>query len=424
MTLIKLKKEIVKYIIDEVIYKMFPNITITDTEKSPKQSKIVVQINNKPTDKGIIYHEGGRYEIKRLQSFTTIESSVISNIFNIALGYNTLPDSLQKYLVTNTISKVIASSICNISSLTEVDRIAQLIDKLEHWANETYEGHGISFAISIHLDNNEVENKPSNSITIDEILKEDFTKVISNAYDTVLEFTNEHTFIKHKVIELHDMEYYVPFRYLAFAEYTRVNKCVVFVLNRNSELLIIYEGSLLFAKRRGDWRFFSEKIQSQLQFKTRLNTDSSRSLYEAIYQSILDVSFARTGACIGIIDKNNIKNFREKKIVHDKDYLDSKEIKSKVINKIIDKKKFYELDRRLRQELLSIDGSVIVSKEGDIIAVGAILQIHITETNDSDMTGGARLAAAKALSVYGISFKISTDGEISAFHNKDAFRFG
>ena len=77
--------------------------------------------------------------------------------------------------------------------------------------------------------------------------------------------------------------------------------------------------------------------------------------------------------------------------------------------RIINGRKFQELSRKLRQELIGIDGATIIDYEGNILAVGAIIKI------EAGSVGGGRLAAAKTLSNYGISMKISADGRIEGF---------
>ena len=74
-------------------------------------------------------------------------------------------------------------------------------------------------------------------------------------------------------------------------------------------------------------------------------------------------------------------------------------------------KTFQDLDRRLRQELVAIDGATLVDHKGTILAVGAILRI------DGGSAGGGRLAAAIALSKLGVGIKVSQDGGIAGFHD-------
>ena len=79
------------------------------------------------------------------------------------------------------------------------------------------------------------------------------------------------------------------------------------------------------------------------------------------------------------------------------------------IRSMISGRKFSDLSRKLRQELLSVDGATVIDNDGDIVAVGAIIMI------ENGSFSGGRLAAAKTLSKYGVSLKISEDGQIQGF---------
>ena len=93
-------------------------------------------------------------------------------------------------------------------------------------------------------------------------------------------------------------------------------------------------------------------------------------------------------------------------------YLDENNcLKAKTLRKIINGRKFHELNRKLRQELVGMDGATIVDYDGTIVAIGAIIKI------EAGSTGGGRLAATKTLSRYGVSIKISTDGVMQGFVN-------
>jgi len=54
-------------------------------------------------------------------------------------------------------------------------------------------------------------------------------------------------------------------------------------------------------------------------------------------------------------------------------------------------------------------GVCLIDYDGNILAVGAIIKI------EAGSLGGGRLAAAKTLSNYGISIKVSADGSIEGF---------
>lgn len=77
--------------------------------------------------------------------------------------------------------------------------------------------------------------------------------------------------------------------------------------------------------------------------------------------------------------------------------------------KILSGKKFHELDRRLRADLLGIDGATVIDHDGKILCIGAIIEI------EAGSSGGGRLAAAKTLGRYGVSMKVSMDSTITGF---------
>ena len=140
---------------------------------------------------------------------------------------------------------------------------------------------------------------------------------------------------------------------------------------------------------------------------------------EAIYETCLDASFARTGACIGVVSSSRSAHWT-KIVVNEGDHIQlSQSIKARAVSRMIRHKKFQQLDRRLRQELSAIDGATVISHDGTILAVGAILKIP------GGSSGGGRLAAAKALSSVGLGIKVSQDGGITGFRSglsKPAFQ--
>ena len=78
---------------------------------------------------------------------------------------------------------------------------------------------------------------------------------------------------------------------------------------------------------------------------------------------------------------------------------------------------FQQLDRRLRQQILSMDGAVVLKHSGEVVAAGSIIKVP------SGSTGGGRTAAARALSSLGLGIKISADGPITGYRNrKEVFR--
>ena len=202
-----------------------------------------------------------------------------------------------------------------------------------------------------------------------------------------------------------------PLRYLPLA--TRcVNGHVGIALNRNGEILVFAKGQIQFAKRRGTWLHFThEPVVRQMSG----GGASSLGLRQAIYESCLDVSFARSGACIGVVREQSYPGFVSKSPVSSDDLLaTSSKLKPRTAAHLIGNRKFQDLPRLIRKELLGLDGAVVLQWDGVVLAAGAILELQEVKRGNQ----GGRSAAAKALSRFGLGIKVSEDGMISGFNKK------
>ena len=84
--------------------------------------------------------------------------------------------------------------------------------------------------------------------------------------------------------------------------------------------------------------------------------------------------------------------------------------KARCFVSLIAERKFFELPRRLRQELAALDGALILDTDGRVMAVGAIVRVA-----PSSIGGGGRLAAARTLAAFGLAYCISCDGRVQGF---------
>jgi hypothetical protein len=266
------------------------------------------------------------------------------------------------------------------------------------WATRLYEGKPITAAVGF-------TPSAAYGVTLEEICQEDFSAVLSNGFDTLLEFgangkLRAHISLKHSKKPAK----FTPYRQGPIAGWTEYNK-IALVLNRLGEIMVFRNQKLMFARRSGRWHFLTHMpVISQMgrQGKPEVKT--------AVYETCLDASFARTGACIGIIKRDCLTGWQ--KIIAGKDLLKpATSVKTKSLRKIVSNKRFQSLDRRLRQELVAVDGATVLDYEGKILSIGAILKIP------GGSISGGRLAAAKRLSLFGLGIKVSQDGAISGFHD-------
>lgn len=159
-------------------------------------------------------------------------------------------------------------------------------------------------------------------------------------------------------------------------------------------------------------------------------------LLRQIYATSLDVSFSHSGGIIAIADnhafstQNIIDNIDNYSIFNQQDQLSNendeknhdnlqiefeKKLKKretilKILNINNTQIKFIDIDRKLRSELVGLDGATIIDYDGKVISFDAIIQ------NECGSSSGGRGAAAKTLSKFGgLAIKISTDGYIELY---------
>lgn len=334
------------------------------------------------------------------------------------------------------------AQLIGISKIISPDNHATvlgILNLLSFWASETYEGEHISFAVGID------EKSPlEGSVSFFDACKKDYIKVLTSGYDTLLVCNASGGIVAYDEMETPEerdaISVYAPQTFLPIANWTSRRR-YAFCLNRSGDILIFQNRQLFFAKRRGKWLHFSH--QAYLAELGHNSADScGRTAIEALYLSLLDVSFRRKGACIGFFRKNAVtpwminerRNQRVSpklseaelirisqdnlhrylyEIVNDRDILASQSsAKTRLLNAALPDLRFSQIPRKLRAELLSIDGATLVFDDDTLFAVGAILKIP------GGSSSGARKAAAMTLAEHGIGIKVSNDGQITAWSRR------
>jgi len=251
------------------------------------------------------------------------------------------------------------------------------------------------------------------------------------------------------------------------------NKNVVGIfLLQNGDIIVSKEREIKFIKRNNRWLNFSV---TSFEKSIQRNIKNMENKYlNQIYVTALDVSLAHSGGIISVVDydklldkkilnriddlsnkidenelyfnefeekycdlitmyddnkKNELKKFinlRDKaglnniitsNRISELEVLNYEIIKRltkrNVLLKLLKKENnFLKIDRKLRAELIGMDGACIVDRNFNIISFGAIIR------NEAGSSGGGRGAATKTLSCFdGFSIKISTDGYIEVYVN-------
>jgi len=394
---------ILRYLIENYIYQMLPGTIIEREVTTGNSNKFVsksdgftgCKISGDPKK----YH----FILRRGQRFTEEEYGImqcfVEEMMNLS-GFYEEPyrKDIEKALMTRVISKIITRQ--------HNQTLYEIITTLTDLAEQTYEGSRISLSIGIDLS---IER--TNSYPIGEFFKHDFSKVLSNGIDTIIKCSANGYIINHVKIDditSEESDILAPIRFAKISEWTN-NERGAAILTPNGEILIFYKKKLYFAKRRGYWKYFPHESTIR-QLSNGIPKSWTEEIKKSIYLTAIDISFGKTGGCIGI--PRNSKKESMYGIINEDDVLETqKGIKSQLFFDITrrNNKIFPNINRLIRKEIAAVDGALVITPQGFVYAAGAILRI------DGGSTGGGRTAAAKAMGKHGLGVKISNDGEISFY---------
>lgn len=388
-----------------------------------------------------------------------IVTNVLNRILSAIRQFNYQEDELVDFYIDSLCSKAVTIGISSFLNSSGTALISKAIFALEAWTIRTYEGRKIPFGIVIDFDE-----------TLRAKGSEDFLSFLNSKYSasftdgvfSAILLNNEGKIIDHIALpssgEKSDRSSskkgnltFAPARFEGFAKLCE-NKRIGLISLSNGDILVIKGSQLVFAKREGKWLeynysvYFRPCLENVLSFyPAGIPAEEVDLLAKSMYVSILDSSFAHTGACIAITDfKKQAKNLG--KILHNCLLLEDIDTDDKFIKQIGYAKyqamcakhailrhltgysntgkgpktnSFIQLSQKLRAELLSMDGAVVIDKDGGILAVGAILSVKPGSEE------GGRLAAARELSRHGVAVKVSEDGAITClYHQKLLFKIG
>ena len=374
-----------------------------------------------------------RYIIKRVQPFKHFEISIIKSIIaEMSKIYATkIAHEYRKQIEHIITEKAICKSIT-----THYATLQNLLTALSNWGMRTYEGNHATFGFIL---GNRRSKESNPNLSIKNLLNKDFCALLGDGTNTVIELSANGYLVNYITNpKITSENLLVPYEYLKMANLCTGSKIGVCLL-ADGDILLIKDKALIFAKRSGNWVSFSHQVIID---KLADRTGEGEDVRKAVYLSSLDTSFNKCGGCVvhvsngerynvlkhinsadvlveecykHIMEESKSKSFFAE-LTEENDYEPFNEFikqdkctKTANLIRIINGRKFHELGRKLRLELMGIDGATVIDYDGTILAVGAIIKI------EAGSTGGGRLAAAKMLSNYGISIKISNDGSIQGF---------
>jgi hypothetical protein len=347
------------------------------------------------------------FRLRRNTPFEDVDIEII-NQFVRALGQKLVAvgEPFFGYLVDKCPQDVVAWSAQHRSMDDAL--LPGIIALMQKWAAQTYEGARIS--VSIGIDPSPVASRISRT-HLSELVQHDYAKVLSNGMDTLLVLSPSGHVVEHLSLSqriggrIRIVDSYSPNRYRPLADWATKSR-VALILNRHGEILLFKKQRLQFAFRRGKWSHFPhDAVIDRMD-----GSKKQKTLMRAVYESCLDISFARTGGCIAVANGTRATNVSD--YVSRDDLLSQRRTEKTLLLGHLLGQSFQNIPRPIREEIGALDGAVVLDNMGTIIAAGAI----VTVASGSD--GGGRRAAAKALSRLGLAVKISADGAITAFTDR------
>lgn len=342
--------------------------------------------------------------IERAQIFSSEDTKIVSDFitqWNTFTLEKKLPIFYQNTIAEKCLEYAILKNVAQGYSRV----LNHLFSIISYWQNRTYEGNKVAFSLKISRDVLKINNGKT-LLTKDDLYREDFFASVSNGLNDCIVFDANLDIVCHDDLMVNTTsEFFAPCRLAGLCDAS--DNAVVLALTRANEILIFADKSLSYAKRNGKWTIYNHDTTiMQLAGGTR-NTIPTE-VRKNMYLSALDVSFSKTGGLIACIDKKNVN----KAIPLFKDDLlcsNSPKGRVAVYKQLVAGKKFQDLSRTLRMELLAIDGATVIDSDGNVLAIGSIVKL------DGGSSSGGRKAATVALSKYGTAIKISNDSYIEGY---------
>lgn len=396
-------------------YSLFPennqNTYTLEEQHSNISEFIFSDINPQNYD---IKSNNSKISICKKSGLTTEEKTIFENITKKINNLIQIP-KLSPYEINSILEITQLESIIKCLPFPQNDQpnnptvsfLMKHIKEMEYWSSQTYENMNICFSIGIDF------NLNSNGPNISTLYQDDMLKVLTSGIGTLIvcdkkgnidSFIDSAAMYHNSILTKKDDSVYT-FRWIQEWSKDRI----AIILTNRGDILIFANNELKFVKRFSKWHLVK---MSDLNYHMPNTREYNENLKSAIAETCLDISFKRTGACIGIITNPDDIQY----LVDDDDLIDrSNKSRIQFLKKAIGNEKFHNISRAIRQELAAIDGAIVLGKDGTIFAIGAILKIAHTP-NDNRTTGG-RSVAAQHLACYGVGIKISADGGITAWRN-------
>ena len=421
-------------VLSESVVYLYPTLKISEEISFPDPVLVRLNDDGSMNVKGDLSGKTG-YQISSDSDFLPNDVSLLTVFIQENDQIESYPNMNPEYVeaMRNTaLNKAISQTL----SSTSAPIILKVINALARFTERTYEGNNIRFGVIVN-DILKCQNRMDN-VNFNDFIKDNYAAVLTNGTESFIEIDSDGYILRYLQLNSEkDPLGLAPFDYTRILEYCG-NDTIGVVLSQKSEILIFHDNELKYTKRGGHWNPYNHKETIEVIHE---RSENDNILFaKSVYLTALDISFSTTGGIISFLDEHELENallhINIHDIVNERYYYKKRDLmknqndseyslykdmsfeeflrqnengKSCVLNRLIGNRKFFQLYRKLRQELVGIDGATVVDYNGDLVAVGAIIKI------EAGSKGGGRIAAARTMAHYGIAIEISSDASIKGF---------
>jgi hypothetical protein len=205
--------------------------------------------------------------------------------------------------------------------------------------------------------------------------------------------------------------------YQAHARATLTLRSVCVVLSPSRDIKVFAEGAEVFSFHSAAWHLLDLKGKYELW----ADAVGNAALALRLFQLALDLADAREGALFAVL-RDPVEAVPQ--LLAPADRLDipfqtdlpgSGTVSRREVLHLLEGRTVTDLDLSVLSTLASLDGAIVVDREGRLLAAGAILRHPPSELEMGGIVEGARTTAAMAAGKFGPVLKVSEDGEITFF---------
>ena len=203
-------------------------------------------------------------------------------------------------------------------------------------------------------------------------------------------------------------------RYEAHNRATLCGGHVCLVLTPNGEIKIFADGAQVFTFLDGRWHLTDAVEKYQIWEEAVGNKELAYRLFSVA----LNLAEERRGGLFVILDDRR----RARELLSDHDLLHQQRDPAKTGSKnplhyLLRSQRVTEISQPVLETIARIDGSIVLDRDGNLLAFGAILRHSPVAVTPDEVVEGSRTAAAIAASQFGNVLKVSEDGRLSFYRS-------